>query len=815
MNRNLRNAAWGFAAVLWVGLVGSAWAEEDANPLDAVREDLKELEWRNQEVATRISQLRGKYVKPLEYEEKKYFKDRYDSGRFLFKEKDYVNAAIIFSDLSKFEGIEKRPEHVYVQYYLGASLYYNHNYGSAEKELKTVIRSGKQFRFYNNAVMMLIKISLELNRFKDAERYYGYLDKSQATEGWDMIQYAYGKYLFKQKQYAKALRTFDGIAQSSPKRTRADYFIGTIYTAQGKLSEAKDVFTRLRGLSGEDEESQRVRELATLAVARIYYEYANQSKEKLDAITKGLTDQDQKERTPTEKEKELQALANQHFEDALALYREIPVESPFFDQAYYEITWIYIANRKFHEAANTIDILLLAMPDSIYAPESNLLKGNIELWEREYGDAQKTFQTLVNRYERVVGVLTHITNRAGGKRAEDIQANIFERKGELPLVVMKWLEQEEDVVAALEVQGAIESSARDGRDSLRLAEELLLHLNQQGKANLFPPLKSGRERGKELEPEITLINSSLAGIGDKLSGETITRADRERLDQLQARRKELEGQVAALPATAEAREARRNAQVAKVEAFQHKTMQLRFQLKALDKMLEDVLAERDRKTGETSISQDFMRQMEDAIRKERTNMQKMADQLEGLSNEVAREVEAAKIGDSSDQQDQSLRDELEMVVSEEKQLLNRMKDKLPAEAVALIGRMDEVKKENEKNRKALETFYQDLEMLVAGRVAELSRRVRQEEQLLRKYVKEIESRKREARLIAAKMAYSGVKSVTDRFYDLVLKADVGLVDIAWDRRQDLKERKSDLLERMNADKGALNDAFQSVRGEGL
>jgi len=98
-----------------------------------------------------------------------------------------------------------------------------------------------------------------------------------------------------------------------------------------------------------------------------------------------------------------------------------------------------------------------------------------------------------------------------------------------------------------------------------------------------------------------------------------------------------------------------------------------------------------------------------------------------------------------------------------------------------------------------------------GRV--MREKVVAEQQLLQRYEAEVASVTGDARNLVGRIAYQSFRRVRQQFYDLVLKADVGVVDVAFTEKQD----KTTEIQKLSAQKDKalreLDTEFQDVRTE--
>lgn len=744
-----------------------AQAADTAEELGRIEADLEKVDGE-------IAQLRGRYVKPLLVEKSRNFEFRFDQAMFLYNDGDFVHASIIFTDLLSYSGVERQAQYYDLLFYLGAALAKNKNYTTARDLLEQVTRFGSDREHFKEAIIQLIHLSVDLGLFAEAEKYYNSMSGVGGGDGWDVIQYSFAKFLYRKGRLVKALESFRKIPSDSEKRLQADYFIGVILVEQGKLEEALEIFTRLGENSPQTDKEKDLLELSQLASARILFEIGR-------------------------------------YDEGMSIYRLIPVTSKFFDQAYYEVTWIYIQKEKYTDAANTLDMLLLTMPDSIYAPDSLVLKGNVHLWEGRFPEANNSFQTVVNKYIGVVDEMDQLLEKTIGKEAETIQEMLFGESSRLPPVALAWLSEEQDVAAALAISRYLEVSKKDQEDAQRIIGALKLHLEQESKANLFPPLKEGRERGVAAAHELTAIRKELMAINNQLVGERLGESERENLEKSHARRRDLERAYEEIPKTVQERHERRAEQVKKMEKLGQDAYQLGLELKGINEVIDTIMKRHELLRGNPQMSQNYLKQVQQDVREFNEIAEEMKEEYDRLQREVSEGLEKAKIGDVSNRSDERIHRNLEKAIAEEKKLLDQMRSKLSSEEMSLFDRVQTAKYKSDQLDDGIQSFFRDMEAMVTERVADFSRQVEEEEQVVAGYTMELAKLKSKAERIAAEIAYKNLQIVRDRFYSIYLKANVGIIDIAWERRQKVHEKITGLLDQRSEEKSQLDRSFEGLR----
>ncbi|MFP2901178.1 hypothetical protein [Corallococcus sp. 4LFB] len=103
------------------------------------------------------------------------------------------------------------------------------------------------------------------------------------------------------------------------------------------------------------------------------------------------------------------------------------------------------------------------------------------------------------------------------------------------------------------------------------------------------------------------------------------------------------------------------------------------------------------------------------------------------------------------------------------------------------------------------------------RVKSIRDKVRVEQALLQGYEQEVAAASGDARNLVGRIAYDSFRRVRQQFYDLVLKADTGTVDVAFSRTQDnaaniqkVAKEKADALRALDTE---FKDVLSSEGGD--
>ena len=207
--------------------------------------------------------------------------------------------------------------------------------------------------------------------------------------------YTRGKYLYLRDQPDAALPVLGAIEPASPFYVRARYLIGAAQVHKGQLAEAEATFRALVALPlPVADDDRRVRELAHMALGRIYHARGDAAK-------------------------------------AHEAYLHISQKSDLFRDALYEAAWAALRAKDFPRAEQALELVLLAYRDApevtLAAAEARMLLGNLLLRRGEPDLALPHFTQARIDLEPAATELGRLLGRTGDAAATERLRDLLER----------------------------------------------------------------------------------------------------------------------------------------------------------------------------------------------------------------------------------------------------------------------------------------------------------------------------------------------------------------------------------------------------
>ncbi len=692
---------------------------------------------------------------------------------------NFENAALILYDL-----VEQNPDGRNLEeatYLLADSLFLKGDSRTSQKYFRDLVsKFGPTGKHYQEALMRLIELSVKLKDDDGIDLVLQALDNVPAAARKPEVPYVRGKYNYFSGQLDNAAAAFDGIGASHPYYFRARYFSGVVRVAQQKYAAAAKAFAEVLRAQPNTEGDRRVAELARLAVGRLFYQTGKPSR-------------------------------------AIDEYQKLDRKSPFFDEMLYEVAWAHVKSRAYDKAMRAIDLLTLADPRTGLMPEVRLLRGNllIRLGAKEpnqYVAAEKEFEKTRAQYEKPRAALEallaqhddpnlyfqHLVHRQG----ESFDVTAFQ----VPKGVDEAVARKPDVARVIKLVRDIETIRTD----LGAAETLIVRVESatspSARVSIFPELARKRGRLFELRSDVARVREKLGSEERAIIARGATQAEQAELTQLGAQRAVLEASLGQLPSGRDPYEVRvkkARAEVERVAALASRVQVeiegMRANLTALEKY------QGDPRNKSKLPSETFDKEAAEL----KVEIAALEKQYEGLRAELqsARDqAEAAALG----AEEANLRAELGKVLEREHLIAQQVASRSGGADASRISQIEAVLGMVTRAQAAIDASDAKIDAILDSQLSDIKRMLTQERGLLTELQGQLAAYDGEVGSVGAGAVRDGFVQVAQDFYNIVVRADVGVIDVAWAQKEESSQRVSRLNLQVGNERRSLREDFKEV-----
>ena len=697
-------------------------------------------------------------------------------AEMLFKLKNYNEAATILLDV-----VEKYPDAQGgddALVLLGESLFQEKDYNSARHYLEIAVKKNSGSRLEQRALQRLVEVSLHTEDFSQVDDYLKRLQNIPFDQLEPSVPYVRGKYAFFRDRLDDAISTFASIPTTSPYFLQARYFIATALVKKGDQVSALAGFDAIVRAHPRSDTEKEIQDLARLAIGRLNYEH-------------------------------------DQFEKAREAYNLIPQQSLHFEEALNEQAWTSIKAKDFKSAYRALDLILLQNPDSPQAPELRLLMGNLHVRLGNFSLANEAFMQARDQLDPLYKQLDETLTKCKadptyydsliGKGMDKFDISVF-----MPKLAVKWVKADPAVARLVVLTDDVSELQRGIKDSEQTLARLELAVGGQLKVGIFPDLAAVRTRTSEILNQLVEMRRRFIGKMRTLTAGALSEGDKARLEQLAVERAMAEKELEGLPLTATALRDR--------EKKAHSALdQLDGQASELNVMVQGMEAEL------VAIEQYFIKSRADQKIKPEELIQPVASMRDGIAelrasndhirNAIAEAAREATVGAATGDQDRGAIATLVDSMKKERAVFQGARARLSADDQHDFDAMASLLERADGVQAHLAELDGKIEASAQRRLGELKQQLLAEKNNLQAANAQLGGIVSESQSLGGGLAFAMLSKATDRFYDLVVQSDVGLVDVAWGLKDQRTSTVSKLINQQKLELKTIEEDFRPLLEE--
>lgn len=742
----------------------------DASAKSKVNEILTELSSLEVEVAD----LEKTYLKAHEKVSGTQVEKRVADGELYFRLGDYQRAAIVFLDIA--DRFPNHPAYPNALFMLAESMFHSSDYYGARSRYIEILDSQANpgfSKYIAPALSRLLEISMHLQHFEGAEKYFGQLDSISGGAVQAITKYVKGKYFYFKDELDRALQTFQSVKETEDYYHQARFFTGVIYTRKQDLQGAISIFDMLTKMDTETPEERKILDLARLNLGRLLYQTGQ-------------------------------------LERAAGAYESVPPTSELYDTALYEISMVYIKMGDPTKAERSLEVLSISNPESNLIPDAKVLRGNLLVRVGKFDDAFALFKEIGKQFQPVKDDLDEIIGEHPDPEEyfhELVKTNLetFDAKSFLPPMAINWIKKSPLTERGLQVMSEIAFCNDVLEDNQKLIDKMKFVLEGDGKVNAFPLLKAGKARAIQIENRLTQLMKKFIAYQESL----ITSSGKARLSEIKQEMDDLDNLVFDLPTSPEEFSAREKKSKGKfnklaqaLAIMEARVDRLQAKIVATELYIEGVVMA---KTGvipsDIQAVQSELDAQKEAVEDYKKDIKKAGKMIQLAKSSVG-------IGDEQDVKDNSIRVKYQKLIKEEISLLKSMgaSSEVTAQLDGIFGKMDKI-------RSKLDSFDAVVETIAINKSKEILAKIDKEIAARDAQEEEMEAVTEKSQDVVGFLTLSEFTKVKKSFDDLILKADVGVIDVAWARKEEHKNRVQYLTTERLEQLQFLEDEFSEILQE--
>ena len=693
-----------------------------------------------------------------------------------FELKNYGEAAtLLFDVIERFPNTRVYDEAVVL---MGESLFISRDLLGSQRYFQKAVEKKTGSRTEQQALQRLVEIALKTGDLEGIDQYLIRLANIPANMLEPSVPYVRGKFLFFRDRGDEAEKVFNSIPPENPYYLQSRYLLATVLVKRGDLAGAATGFDNVLKLQPKAAADKEIQELARLALGRIYFE-------------RGQLDQ------------------------AKAMYVSVDRRSPQFADAMYESAWTAIKSGDFKTAYRALDLLLLQDPDSPRGPELRLLMGNLNLRLTNFYVASDTFGKTRDEFEPIYLDLVKTLDRATADPAyfqtlvgQDLAK--FDITAFIPATAAKFVKGEPEVERVVVLASDVTDIRKGITESEDLIHRLDLAVGGQGKVGIFPDLADQRTQTSEVLNKTLDLRKRFSAALRKQADPYLTAEDKATLARTDEERGTLQTQLNDLPLTATDLKNRDRGTKGQLSNLDGRTSEVNVMIQGLEAELVAIEQYYQQSKGEQKISLADVKSQADEIRK-------TIEELRGKNAVIRTELEDANrqntAAGAAGEGERYAVIRLSQLIADEGTVLRNAREKLSQSDRMEFDRRTAILSRADMVQQSVTSFDDRIDKVAETRLATLRTGLETERTNLKTSAEKLTNLTTESQDVGGGLAQTIVGRVKDRFYEVVVQSDVGLIDVSWGLKDDKTQKLSKLITQQKNELKALDEDFRGILEE--
>jgi tetratricopeptide (TPR) repeat protein len=722
---------------------------------------------------------------------------RVANGELLYRTKDYPRAVVVFSEIM--EEFPDTPSYVDALWLRGETFYAQREYLSARRDYRQIVDRSNEPRFnpyFGKALARLVDVCLRINDIKGLDEVFAKINQVPPSQVDAALLYAKGKGYYFKADYSNATGALQSVPNGSQYTHQARYFQGMVLMKQARPSalppapanappqelprtpppnykQAIEQFRQVTELPPDSEDHKHVIDLSWMAIGRLQYEMEN-------------------------------------YTSAAEAYSKVGRDSPEFSTMLYELAWVYVRLGDVQRAERALEVMQIADPTSPLVGDGTLLRADLLLRAGAFDKSLQLYLGVREEYEPMrakTEAFIDSTNDPGVyyERLAKQDLDILDTNEQLPPLAVRWAREAEDGPMAFAVIADVNECKHLIRQSYQLIDKLNIILNATNRVRAFPELQAGEERALALINRLAKMRLMIAqGMDDEepreLTGDINT---------VREQRRQAQGVITGLPVdpgdfAKRDYEGQRQWNTLSQELTRRgiEIDYLNATINGLRRMLKE-----DAQRGVARSPEDLRR-----FNAELDDNERLLKEKREQVTELRRQIEIGRaqigIGDARYQNDAVGRLQFRDALEREVQLASQGQAGGGAQRYA--GKVRPALEQARAVEDRLIAQFQQLDAQVAQRIGEVQAKVEAERLKINGYNMTLGAYDAEAHDLVGQVAKRNFLIVRDKLRGIVLRADVGITEQAWEVREEELDRVHNLQTERAREEQLLDEELREV-----
>ncbi len=677
---------------------------------------------------------------------------------------------------------------------IGDCYFQVHQYLSARRHYREILdRAARPAygEYVGPALSRLVDVALRTDDLESLDYVFARLDALPQTDKSGSLPYARAKALYARKDYAAAKAAVNTVPVGSPYTLQAQYLLGVVLMKETlvaapppagaaplatpapdtRFTQPIEQFRKVTRMPAATAAARHVVDLAWMAIGRLFHEIDD-------------------------------------YVEAAEAYSHVDRGSPEFSTMLYELAWVYVRLGDFERAQRALEVLTITDPNNLELADGSLLRADLMLRAGEFQNALGLYKDVSGHFDPIRQQLDDFLKSTTDPAvyydkltADDFGAN----DDKLPQVVLDWARDQSDDQHVFGVIDDVSRSRALIKDARKLATKLSAVMSGSSRVKAFPEIENQLQQVLSLSNKLTRARGTLAEGMDDVAESSVGAE----LAKVRSERRALMKRLAWIPVTEGdfmRRDEAGDSQWSRAsQALQGLTIEAD-KLNAIVNGLHRVMNEADKNgvTPDPTSRARFQLEIE-ANERDLTTYHRKIEEFRG-----AIDVGKAQIGfgDQRYVDDQDLRSQFRALFAREVALTAAGQDS--SNAASYARSIQPILNRADTDENALDAERGKYEAAALEQANHLRDKITEEVVLIETYAQNLDGLDQQARLLVGEIAMKNFSLVRDRLKSIVLRADVGIVQEAWEVREEQALRVRNLQRERAREEQTLNDELREV-----
>ena len=313
---------------------------------------------------------------------------------------------------------------------------------------------------------------------------------------------------------------------------------------------------------------------------------------------------------------------------------------------------------------------------------------------------------------------------------------------------------------------------------------------------------------KEVNKERTKLGLKLIEMRDNKSSDRLKTSDLARLKTVKGERKRLQKLFNALPKNSTGFKRRSKKMSSKIGNLEKTCVKLKYHIDGMKAQMGAVKKWMIEVGDQTEDRKAYNRLGKNIARGEK-EIKRLDTDYSKLFSEVQKEKTLLGIGGATLTHEDQIRLQFKEALTEERTIYKKIRKKLDIRASGLMDSIERLRTKERRLSKDVRGFYASLEKMVGNKIKYYKKELGTQKRALASYQRNIDKIENRAANIVGEVASNSFKQVNEKLDHIILKANLGLIDVAWQEKKNIAEK----YKKLSIKEGSTLQVFDGEFGE--